>query len=1258
MSTDGVQIEISAQDEGASAEFSDVLARIQDIEKELNKMSAAGKDAGDKIKGAAHGAGQGLSEAHGHTLDFSKGLQELADHGLMAARGLDVLGLDANVAAVKVAGLADVIGKAGDAVPALVAAGIAIAGIGVAYSFLHDAVESAGDLDQHMAILGQTVKNQGGDWGVLGEEVRKFAEDQASKTIFGVDEIVQALTRLTASGMSVADSMTTVRVAEDAAAATGRSLSEVTQDLLMASEGNARALTTLGLATKEQIKDGMTYNEVLQLVERNMGGAAQVAATTLPGALAGLSTAFKTLEEDAGESLQSVVVEGVDDLTGFVHYIQGDVVGAVGDFASFVRQHMPEIVEFFHQLWNTAETGGEVFRDDFLPILQEVWQAITDLVGDGEDLAQTLDKVNGQVDDGESGWEKLRDVLHEVGQDAQQLKAFFDGIADSLNRVTSEQNQFADTMSHFWNDSPVGKVLTAVIPGLGGLTQPLPGEAANQSNAGAAAEDGRRVYAHPGSSSAPSSTSEKHPPGFTPHTGVNTEIGGSHGSKAPSWIPPEIPGGSGGSSGSRGPDSIVSGQKELNEAIKAITESETSYKNAVELATTADAKYAAQTALNAKEESDRKKIINDLTYAINEEKKQGTELAEQLRADQSEHLAAVKALKEYEAELGTAGPKTAEQKDRLREYQDAVKAANTALTDVNKKIVENTANLTTNTAALQKNTDAINPNAKAHAQAALAFNDAIASQQQSLKDMLGTYGQSEAAQRAYWQEQYAIAVAGGDQMEKRAAEVAAKLEQLDENDYKARVDLHTQFMNTIQSQEQTWIDNFVKGGMSLRDQLKQIWSDILGDFLKMLEQMIVKSQTLGSSGSGGLFSSILSAIFGSSTSGGGLAPGAAWAALDSVPGATPGSAAADIISTADGKATLTHITGFSPGAFFGTPAAPGAGAFIAAAAGGAFIGGAIGNLEGAGTGAQQTHAENGAIGGAIGASAALLLAGPAGWAAIAAMALGGAVLGGILGGAIGPHWGPATNYPDRSDTQHYGQFVSDINGWSGTFNGTTINPDKQYDTSAGGQSLASQLVAWENNTSATANLTDAQKATVEQLKALGNNISIANEKDGMFTLGDGTKISVTDYENLVSQVQNIRNGQAGTVGASPTFYASRTYPDFNLATVTDANGNVVINPWGNGANPKGPPMAPVGGGPGDPGAPGAPGSPTGPGNLPNPPTPRQDPRIEITIGTLVGSDGMNELKQILAAGLVELNSGQIPGGYAMTLPGRIKTKFS
>jgi hypothetical protein len=172
----------------------------------------------------------------------------------------------------------------------------------------------------------------------------------------------------------------------------------------------------------------------------------------------------------------------------------------------------------------------------------------------------------------------------------------------------------------------------------------------------------------------------------------------------------------------------------------------------------------------------------------------------------------------------------------------------------------------------------------------------------------------------------------------------------------------------------------------------------------------------------------------------------------------------------------------------------------------------------------------GALGAGIGLN--MLLGGGAGltgtgglFAMMAANPLlfGGVMLAaGVLGsGIIGPHWGPSSNYPDRSDTQQYGQFYANYNGYNINANGTLFNPSSQYATDLGNQSEWQQVEQWLNNPQSLANMSGTALNQMLALKAMfdsGNgDMQITGEKNGVFSFANGSTDSVSSFMSLMNQ---------------------------------------------------------------------------------------------------------------------------------------------
>ncbi|MBC5800021.1 MAG: hypothetical protein GIX03_04035 [Candidatus Eremiobacteraeota bacterium] len=194
--------------------------------------------------------------------------------------------------------------------------GGAIAAFGVGGA-LYGAAETAAKDQEAMERLGVAVRTQGGDWQNLSSNVDAWARLQERTTAISRDETLPALTLLATAGVKISDAFKIVRVAEDAHVATGKPLLDITHELLNAYNGNARGLIDLGVVTRQQIHDGMSFKDTLEAVEAKMGGQ----ATTVAGLARHqeqLSTDWKALALAVGEQLTPSLDKGTSALDKFV----------------------------------------------------------------------------------------------------------------------------------------------------------------------------------------------------------------------------------------------------------------------------------------------------------------------------------------------------------------------------------------------------------------------------------------------------------------------------------------------------------------------------------------------------------------------------------------------------------------------------------------------------------------------------------------------------------------------------------------------------------------------------------------------------------------------------------------------------------------------------------------------------------------------------------------------------------------------------
>lgn len=237
------------------------------------------------------------------------------------------------------------------------------------------------------------------------------------------------------------------------------------------------------------------------------------------------------------------------------------------------------------------------------------------------------------------------------------------------------------------------------------------------------------------------------------------------------------------------------------------------------------------------------------------------------------------------------------------------------------------------------------------------------------------------------------------------------------------------------------------------------------------------------------------------------------------------------------------------------------------------------------------------------------------------------LLSGIIGGLFGNHETPAEE-PDISEPTYgtqwsYGQFVADVTGAPGTFNGQVINP-QQGDWGTSG--LYAQIGYDINHLPIGASSNPQLESLIKQLDALNpnnasNGWSIDSESQGMFTLGSGKQISVQDYMQLMSEFLGAYKAAGGT-SAVPTFELSRTYPNLNISHLHQVGDDGRSSGSGSGSGSSGSDWKGLQ----------APGS----GPLIH---------LDLSGATIAGAGGLQTIVAELELLLQRAQQGQIPGAY-------------
>ena len=678
-------------------------------------------------------------------------------------------------------------------------------------------------------------------------------------------------------------------------------------------------------------------------------------------------------------------------------------------------------------------------------------------------------------------------------------------------------------------------------------------------------------------------------------------------------------------------------QKALDEQMRALTDSERGYKIAVDLSTTASGQAAAKSALETKEKSDALQASILLSRAINQETSE-RKAAEEAVVDQTAATHAVgKAYNTLLDAMNASGHATAAQKLELKELKQVLDEHTKTLHTAQTAVSTLTGEIDKNTAALEAQKQKYEETGKAAAAKALAENVAAtklaeqgvkerADRVTGLVDEEATYKKSLEQQLAYYQARYAASVAAHGLDAGESKKYYDEIIKLEGEQFKKRADAYTTFISTATSIEKTFIDDVISKHKSLRDSLADVWKSILADYVKMIEEMILKSAlfkglnasiagAFGIGGGGG-------SLFGGGASGGigsvvSLAPDATKALTGSTSGVDANSVQAVLNSSS--SSGIIPIAGDASG-MSGSYVKPGLSSGGNAARTAGVVGGALQIGQGLSPGG--TFSET--LGG-VGAAVGSIYGGPVG-AAI------GEVAGSLIGSLFGPHIN-AYNNPDIKDTQNYAQGLANATGKQAGANGYTAQADSGILGLTGGVgeiAFTEKLLAQGKDAFMKATGESATQYD-QALKIFGASTTGAGTISFGKNIGDQTIVGATSggntqtrydvIDNLLSDILKGYSAKGGTPGgAAPQFSISRSYPDMNIGKLMDSAGAVVAGAATSGHGT----MSGVG---------------------PVPPI-----VLNLTVGTVAGAGGLQQLGEDLAGhigvALGRINGGQIPGGFS------------
>ena len=243
---------------------------------------------------------------------------------------------------------------------AFAAAGVAA--VAYAGKLAVDGVKAAIEDEAAQLRLAASLKN------VTGATDAQIAatEDYILKTSLanGVtdDELRPSLDRLTRSTKSVEEAQKLQSLALDIAAATGKSLTQVSESLAKAHDGNFGSLKRLGVSIDENIIKSKDFDAATAVLAATFKDQASIQADTFNGKMNRLKVAFDEGKETVGGFI-------LDAITPMVSLFVDKAIPAISEFASNLKENVQPIVQFLY----------EFFKNLFTPIIEGVREAFANV---------------------------------------------------------------------------------------------------------------------------------------------------------------------------------------------------------------------------------------------------------------------------------------------------------------------------------------------------------------------------------------------------------------------------------------------------------------------------------------------------------------------------------------------------------------------------------------------------------------------------------------------------------------------------------------------------------------------------------------------------------------------------------------------------------------------------------------------------------------------------------------------------------------
>ena len=221
---------------------------------------------------------------------------------------------------------------------AFLAAGVAAAAY--AGKLAIDGVKAAIEDEAAQLRLATSLKNV---TGATDDQI-KATEDYILKTQLATgvsdDELRPSLDRLVRSTKDVGEAQKLQNLALDIAAGTGKNLTQVSEALAKAHDGNFGALKKLGVSIDENIIKSKDFNAATTVLATTFKDQANLQADTFDGKIRRLNVAFSEGKETVGAFI-------LDAITPLIEIVVEKVIPAISEFSSNIGDNLGPVFSTF-----------------------------------------------------------------------------------------------------------------------------------------------------------------------------------------------------------------------------------------------------------------------------------------------------------------------------------------------------------------------------------------------------------------------------------------------------------------------------------------------------------------------------------------------------------------------------------------------------------------------------------------------------------------------------------------------------------------------------------------------------------------------------------------------------------------------------------------------------------------------------------------------------------------------------------------------